>query len=267
MTPVQILHEIIGSNAAVVTVIGQLDESNVDERAKDIYAVIEKLPAKGAIIFNFSEFTYMNSKAIGYTMDFFNKMNEKEGMMIIAEPQEQIEDILNVVGASQVITIVHSLQEAKELVEEKIGIDPINNSAPISPVTQEPEPVEPTTESAIPVADINNEIASYLQNKQKPAEEIKEVPTETSEEIAPTEEVSQIAETPEPENIIFGNDMPNAPQAIPNEGETTIAPSQPSPASTPAPAPNPYAHETEFPILGVAVVIGLTIIILALMFK
>lgn len=258
MTPVQILHEIIGSNAAVVTVIGQLDESNVDERAKDIYAVIEKLPAKGAIIFNFSEFTYMNSKAIGYTMDFFNKMNEKEGMMIIAEPQEQIEDILNVVGASQVITIVHSLQEAKELVEEKIGIDPITATSTPVPV-QEPESTEM---NAIPTADINNEIASYLQNKQKPAEEITETPVETSAEAAP-----QTTEATEPENIIFGNDMPNAPQTIPNEGETTIAPSQPQPSPVQTPVSQPQMHETEFPILGIAVVIGLTIIILALMFK
>jgi anti-anti-sigma factor len=120
MPALQILSEQIQKNTFVVTVIGQMDESNIDDNSTIIYDVINKIPEGGNLILNFSELEYMNSKSIGYTTDFYNKMTEKKGNMIIAEAQDHIMDILTVVGLSHIITMVSSLSEAKE----GLGITP-----------------------------------------------------------------------------------------------------------------------------------------------
>lgn len=125
MSSLQILSEQIHNNVFVVTVIGQMDESNIDDNSSVVYEVINQIPEGGSLILNFSELEYMNSKSIGYTTDFYNKMTEKKGKMIIAEAQEHIMDILTVVGLSHIISMVSSLSEAKA----ELGVTPESEEA------------------------------------------------------------------------------------------------------------------------------------------
>ena len=113
MSPLQILHENIENKITIITVIGQLDESNVDTRAPEIYSIIDTIPEGGTLIFNFSGLEYMNSKSIGYLTDFFNRMSEKKGRLMVAESPPQITDVLTVVGVAQIVEMLSSLDEAK----------------------------------------------------------------------------------------------------------------------------------------------------------
>jgi anti-anti-sigma factor len=97
----------------IVKVSGQLDESNVDEQSKAIYALIEQVPQNLYLIFDFSELEYLNSKAIGYLTDWYGKVSAEAGKIAIAMAKENIVDILQVVGLTQLITCYMTLDEAK----------------------------------------------------------------------------------------------------------------------------------------------------------
>lgn len=92
---------------------GQLDESNVDEKAKEIYSIIETVPQGLFLIFDFEKLEYMNSKSIGYLTDWYSKLSEKKGGILIAAAKPNITDILQVVGITQLVPCVGSVDEAK----------------------------------------------------------------------------------------------------------------------------------------------------------
>ncbi len=118
MTAVQITIEDVanlpnGKIAKVVHVAGQLDETNVDEEAKKIYSVIEATPQNLNLIFDFSALEYMNSKSIGYLTDWYSKVSANGGKVVISQARENILDILQVVGLTQLINAYPSVEEAK----------------------------------------------------------------------------------------------------------------------------------------------------------
>lgn len=92
---------------------GQLDESNVDEKAKEIYDFINATPQGLWLIFDFEKLEYMNSKSIGYLTDWYTKLTEKKGGIVIANARPNILDILQVVGLTQLISCVATIDEAK----------------------------------------------------------------------------------------------------------------------------------------------------------
>lgn len=100
-------------NAKLVKFQGQLDESNVDEKAKLIYQLIEQFPSKLYLLFDFEELEYMNSKSIGYLTDWYGKISEGNGKIVIAKTRSNILDILQVVGLTQLINCYATLDEAK----------------------------------------------------------------------------------------------------------------------------------------------------------
>lgn len=99
--------------AKLVKFAGQLDESNVDEKAKIIYKVIEEGGDNLVLVFDFSDLEYMNSKSIGYLTDWYGKLSAKSGKIVIAHARENIVDILQVVGLTQLITCYPTIEEAK----------------------------------------------------------------------------------------------------------------------------------------------------------
>jgi stage II sporulation protein AA (anti-sigma F factor antagonist) len=118
MTAVQItIEDVQSTNPAklikLVRVSGQLDESNVDEEAKKIYTLIEASGPTLNLVFEFSGLEYMNSKSIGYLTDWYSKISANGGKVVIAGARENILDILQVVGLTQLINAYPSLEEAK----------------------------------------------------------------------------------------------------------------------------------------------------------
>ena len=102
-----------GQVAKIVKFQGQLDESNVDEKAKTVYALIEQTPQNLYLLMDFEGLEYMNSKSIGYLTDWYGKITEGKGRMVIAKAKSNILDILQVVGLTQLITCYSTLDEAK----------------------------------------------------------------------------------------------------------------------------------------------------------
>lgn len=121
MTPVQITIEDVANAPAgkvvkLVRIVGQLDESNVDEQAKSIYQVIEANPQGLSLVFDVTGLEYMNSKSIGYMTDWYSKVSGSGGKVVLASPRENILDILQVVGLTQLVNAYPSLDEAKAAV-------------------------------------------------------------------------------------------------------------------------------------------------------
>jgi anti-anti-sigma factor len=120
MTDVQITIQDAQSKATdvankVVVIVGQLDESNVDQKSTEIYKMIESVKPgqKLNVIFDFAGLDYMNSKSIGYLTDWYSKISTDGGKLAISSAKDNILDILQVVGLTQLITCYKSLDEAK----------------------------------------------------------------------------------------------------------------------------------------------------------
>lgn len=123
MTDVQISIEDLtglptGRLGKLVHVVGQLDESNVDDKAKEIYALIETNPQGLHLIFDFAGLEYMNSKSIGYLTDWYSKVSATGGKLVVAAARENIVDILQVVGLTQLVNMYGTVDEAKLAVSQ-----------------------------------------------------------------------------------------------------------------------------------------------------
>ena len=98
--------------AKVLTFIGHLDESNVDEQSKTIYDMIEK-SSNLTLILDLGKLEYMNSKAIGYLTDWHEKISAKNGKIMIIKVPQNILDILKTVGITDFIKAYDTFEEAK----------------------------------------------------------------------------------------------------------------------------------------------------------
>ena len=136
----------------IVHVSGQLDESNVDEKIQMIYKLLEETPQNLALILDFENLTYMNSKSIGYLTDLYGKLNETNGKIVIAKAKPNILDILQVVGLAQLIQCFDSTDMAKASLVQTAPVapapTPVVTPAPVTPVAPAPvaetAPVAPT---------------------------------------------------------------------------------------------------------------------------
>lgn len=98
----------------VIQFKGELDESNIDNTAKEVYKLIEDAAASTPVIFDFAELGYMNSKSIGYLSDWFTRLGEKGSQLVVANAPENILDILQTVGLDNFIKLMPTMVEAKQ---------------------------------------------------------------------------------------------------------------------------------------------------------
>ena len=96
----------------LLKISGQLDESNVDEKAQIVYEVLTKTPDT-SLIMDLENLDYMNSKSIGYLTDWYGKVSGSNGKMAILKAKPNINDVLEVVGLTQLIPVFQSVEEAK----------------------------------------------------------------------------------------------------------------------------------------------------------
>ena len=97
----------------MVKFVGQLDESNIDNNSKIIYDVIAQHPKKLFLLLDMSKLEYMNSKSIGYLTDWFGKVTEGEGKIVISSAPSGIMDILTAVGITELVKCYPTFDEAK----------------------------------------------------------------------------------------------------------------------------------------------------------
>jgi len=162
MTQVNIIIEDIpvttqGQVAKLVKFQGQLDESNVDEKAKTIYQIIEQFPQNLLLLLDFSELEYMNSKSIGYLTDWYGKVSQGNGQIVVAMAKSNILDILQVVGLTQLVNCYPTLDEAKFALLRPLAQPaaapatvPTPAPAPVVTPTPTPAPAQPPETAAEP---------------------------------------------------------------------------------------------------------------------
>lgn len=143
MTDASIFTEdVAGTQVKIVHISGQLDESNVDEKIKEVYKVLEANPKGLNLVCDLEKLEYMNSKSIGYLTDLYGKLNDSGGQIAIANARPNILDILQVVGLTQLIKTFGSIDEAKN----SFSTVPAQPEAPVAQpaapaVSQQPAPV------------------------------------------------------------------------------------------------------------------------------
>ena len=94
---------------------GQIDESNLEQIKEQVDPIIEE-PDLRFMIFNFKDLEFINSRVIGYLLVLFTQMTEKEHQLMIVEANENIMEILNLVGLTSLIGHYSTLAEAIELI-------------------------------------------------------------------------------------------------------------------------------------------------------
>lgn len=93
---------------------GELDESNVDKHAETMYEAIRLVPDGTYFVFDATELSYINSKGLGYLTDWYNKLSDKEGKIVLVSVKPTIFDILDVVGITQIIPVYDNLATAEQ---------------------------------------------------------------------------------------------------------------------------------------------------------
>lgn len=204
-----------GIIAKLVKFQGQLDESNVDEKAKIIYDLLEQNPQNLYLLFDFEELEYMNSKSIGYLTDWYGKVTEGNGKIAIAKTRSNILDILQVVGLTQLINCYATLDEAKLALFQQPAADQAT-PAPSQPApTQEQSAPAPQPEQNQPPSENAPAPEQPAPEQPAPAQ-----PTQPAEPAAPAQPAT-------PEN-----------PAVPVEKAPTPEQPEPTPEPTPPADPN-----------------------------
>lgn len=193
MTEAHIIIEDVAQNDAakhvkLVSISGQLDESNIDEKAQEIYAIITANPQGLYLIFDFEKLEYMNSKSIGYLTDWFGKVTEGQGKIVMIKAQPNIIDILQVIGLTQLIPMYGSLEEAKFALLNATA--PAPTPSPSEPVISAPAPTPTPAAPSTPAVPVVAPVAV------SPVQEIVATPVATTTPAPSAEPTLAPAPTP-----------------------------------------------------------------------
>ncbi|MBI4235704.1 STAS domain-containing protein [Candidatus Peregrinibacteria bacterium] len=216
MTEASINVEDVNANTKIAHLQGQLDESNIDEKIKEVYANIEKVPKGLQLLFDFTSLDYMNSKSIGYLTDIYGKVTEGGGRVIIAGAKPNIADILQVVGLTQIIETVGTIEEAKSKLANAPA--PAPTSTPSQAATQTP-PAQETAPKAPVAAPTQAPVSTPTQPPVTPSPQ--PVPQTSTPAQTPTS--APTPATPAPATPTPATEAPVAPAVTPPTPQTPSA--------------------------------------------
>ena len=98
-------------NTHIASFEGAFDGS-VKEPLVDLEALIDSDTPKTNLIFDFIKLDYLNSYAIGQLVAWQNHIIKNEGQIIIAGPSKNVEDILGILGISNLFKIFPDVESA-----------------------------------------------------------------------------------------------------------------------------------------------------------
>ena len=84
-------------------VSGEVDASNLEEKVKPISEKVASLPAGSTLTLDCSDLIYVNSTFIGYLAGWLNELQSKQGHLSLKNTNEQIKEVLDLVGLSKVV--------------------------------------------------------------------------------------------------------------------------------------------------------------------
>ncbi len=84
---------------------GEISEDNIKENKKIVNDFLQEHKDAYRIVLDLSKLFYCNSTFIGQIADWYNKMQKRDGELIILNPSKDITDIIDMVGLTKVIPI------------------------------------------------------------------------------------------------------------------------------------------------------------------
>lgn len=88
-----------------IKLTGELDQSNIEAKLAPVVDQVETIPQGGILKLDFSEVDYINSTVIGHIASFHNVLQKKGGKLLLANVNEAIREVLDLVGLLNVLEI------------------------------------------------------------------------------------------------------------------------------------------------------------------
>lgn len=101
-------------NAKLVRFVGDLDATNVETVVEKIFNLLNEGYVN--IVGDFEKLRYVNSTGLGILLHFSKTAKEKGGSFKIANVNENVYEIIEIIGASTLLEIYDELDDAVESV-------------------------------------------------------------------------------------------------------------------------------------------------------
>ncbi len=102
-------------NTQIVAFKGDLDATNVEEVVESIFARMKSETAQ--LVADFSELRYVNSTGLGILLHFSKSAKEKDGFFKICNVNENVFEIIDIIGATTLLEIFDTVDDAIASVE------------------------------------------------------------------------------------------------------------------------------------------------------
>ena len=99
----------------LIALSGQIDESNLADFEKVVNPTIEI--SQAFLIFDLEKLEFINSKVIGFLAATHAKLTELDKKMVFIKANQQILDIIELVGLTQIVSTFELEEEAIEAIK------------------------------------------------------------------------------------------------------------------------------------------------------
>ena len=96
--------------AKIVRFVGDLDATNVEGVVEEIFGLLNEVTLN--IVADFDKLRYVNSTGLGILLHFSKSAKEKGGCFKIANINENVYEIIEIIGATTLLDLYDDLDEA-----------------------------------------------------------------------------------------------------------------------------------------------------------
>ncbi len=97
-------------NVKIVKFSGDLDATNIEGVMNNIFSLINS--GYSSLVADFSNLRYVNSTGLGILLHVSKTAEEKDGFFKIAAPNDNVLDVIEIIGANTLLEIYSSVEEA-----------------------------------------------------------------------------------------------------------------------------------------------------------
>ena len=87
----------------IIKVVGEVDQSNLEEKVQPVEEKVKSMPENSVLVMDCAELIYFNSTFIGHLASWHNAMMQKGGQLVLKNTNDEVRDVLELVGLSRVI--------------------------------------------------------------------------------------------------------------------------------------------------------------------
>ena len=91
--------------AFTVKISGEVSQLGIDKLVLPVVEQINALPKGATLVLDFKEIDYINSTFIGHMASWYNEVKKRGGRIVLLNTNNQIRDVLDLVGLKHVVAI------------------------------------------------------------------------------------------------------------------------------------------------------------------